>query len=133
MEVSKYEYFAKQVFKSALEVHKTMGPGLLESVYEECLLLELRERGVNAKSQVELPLTYKGHPIQKNFRVDILVENELIIEVKAVEKQLLVHDAQIISYLKIADKRMGFLINFNVRLLKNGFKRFVNEYEGDWD
>lgn len=128
MDINKYEGLAKQIFIASLEVHKIMGPGLLESVYEMCLLKELQLRKISAESQVGIPLQFKGFDLSKEFRIDILVENEIIIELKSVDTLLPVHQAQIISYLKLADKRMGFLINFNVPIIKNGFKRFVNNY-----
>jgi len=105
-----------------------MGPGLLESIYEECLYKEIILRNLSVEKQVFLPLIYKGDELKKDFRLDLLVEGEIIIEIKAVETILPVHEAQIISYLKLAGKKMGFLINFNVPLIKQGFKRFVNGY-----
>jgi GxxExxY protein len=123
-----YEFLAKNIFESSLEVHKIMGPGLLESIYEFCLAKELRIRGISVKTQVPIPLFYKGHEIDKDFRIDILIEDKIIVEVKAVESILPVHQAQITSYLKLYDSRMGFLINFNTSLIKDGFKRFVNNY-----
>lgn len=128
MEIDKYEELAKKIFLASLEVHKIMGPGLLESVYELCLLKELHLREVLAESQVGIPLQFKGFDLFKEYKIDILVEKEIIIELKSVDTILPVHHAQIISYLKLADKRMGFLINFNVPVIKNGFKRFVNNY-----
>ncbi|MNE94957.1 hypothetical protein D3C80_1929820 [compost metagenome] len=105
-----------------------MGPGLLESVYEMCLLTELQLRNIFTECQVVIPLQFKGFNLSKEYRIDILVEKEIIIELKSVDTLLPVHEAQIISYLKLADKRMGFLINFNVPIIKNGFRRFVNNY-----
>ena len=128
MDIPKYEELAKQIFLASLEVHKIMGPGLLESVYEMCLLKELHLRNISAESQVGIPLQFKGFDLSKEYKIDILVEKELIIELKSVDTILPVHQAQLISYLKLADKRMGFLINFNVPVIKNGFKRFVNNY-----
>lgn len=122
------EYLAKQIFLAALEVHKNLGPGLLESVYEFALLKELQLRNIISVYQVKIPLFYKGFDTGKDFFVDILVENEIVIEIKSVEILHPVHTAQILSYLKLADKRMGFLINFNVPLMKDGFKRLVNNY-----
>ena len=119
---------SKEILDASIVVHREMGPGLLESVYEVCLIEELRLRNINAVSQIELPLIYKNKKLNKNFRIDILVESEIIIELKTVDKILPVHEAQIISYLKLADKRLGFLINFNVSLLKQGFNRFVNKF-----
>lgn len=128
MNIHQYEELAKQIFLASLEVHKIMGPGLLESVYEMCLLRELQLRNISAESQVGIPLQFKGFDLFKEYKIDVLVENEIILELKSVDTILPVHQAQIISYLKLADKRMGFLINFNVPIIKNGFKRFVNNY-----
>jgi GxxExxY protein len=113
---------------ASLEVHKELGPGLLESVYEYVLLVEFNIRNIFVQRQVLVPLFYKRLPTGKEFFIDMLIENEIIIELKAIEGILPVHEAQIFSYLKLADKRMGFLINFNVPLIKNGFRRFVNNY-----
>jgi GxxExxY protein len=126
MEKEELNKIAKEIVDSCLTVHKLMGPGLLESIYEECLFKELQLRSINVVSQKAIPLVYKGHELSKDFRVDLLVENEIIIELKSVEEILAVHEAQLISYLKLADKRLGFLVNFNVSLIKNGIKRFAN-------
>ena len=128
MEEEEYEYFAKQIFTSALEVHKQLGPGLLESAYQAAFEMELKWRNIGFATQVRLPLIYKGAPTEKDFVIDLLVEHEIIVEFKAVEVMLPVHAAQLLSYLRLADKRLGFLINFNVALLKDGFKRVVNNY-----
>jgi GxxExxY protein len=128
MEKERYEYLARQIFLAALEVHKAMGPGLLESVYTFSLLKEFELRQTAVEVQKKVPLFYKGYNTNKDFFIDILVEDHIIIELKAVEGLLPVHQAQLISYLKLTDMRMGFLINFNVDLLKNGFKRVVNNY-----
>lgn len=128
MNRDQYNSFSKQVLDAAITVHKEMGPGLLESVYEYCLIKELELRGVFVQNQVVVPLIYKGFNLNKDYRIDILVEREIILELKAVEVLLPVHEAQIISHLKLTDKKLGFLINFNVPLLKNGFKRFVNNF-----
>ena len=128
MEREKLNKLSKQILEASLEVHKIMGPGLLESVYEACLMKELEIRGIKALNQVRIPLIFKGYELDKDYRIDVFVENEIIIEIKAVENMLPVHEAQIISYLKLADKRLGFLINFNVPLLKEGFRRFVNKF-----
>jgi GxxExxY protein len=128
MTKEQYNKLSKQILDASLTVHKEMGPGLLESVYESCLLQELSLRNIKVESQVFLPLHYKGVELNKDFRIDILVENEIIIELKAVDTILPVHEAQIISYLKLADKKLGFLINFNVPLIKDGFRRFINGY-----
>ena len=128
MEKERFELLANQIFKSALEVHKALGPGLLESVYEFSMLEELKIREIQFRSQTKVPLFYKGHDTSKEFFIDILVEEEIIIELKSAESILPVHYAQLLSYMKLADKKMGFLINFNVPLLKDGFKRLVNNY-----
>lgn len=128
MTEQEYNRLSKEILDSAITVHKEMGPGLLESVYEYCLIAELRSRNIKTEGQVYLPLYYKGLELDKNFRMDLLVEKEIVIEIKSVDVLLAVHEAQIISYLKLADKWLGFLNNFNVPLLKNGFKRFVNGY-----
>lgn len=123
-----YERLSHEILDSSIVVHKEMGPGLLESVYQYCLVKELRSRNIFVQEQILVPLYYNGQMLDKDFRLDLLVAEEIIIEIKAVEVLLPVHDAQIISYLKLADKRLGFLINFNVPLLKQGFRRFVNNY-----
>lgn len=128
MNKNELNQLSKEILASAITVHKEMGPGLLESVYELCLLKELQLRGINAENQVLVPLFYKGEQLNKDFRIDILVEKEIVIELKAVDILLPVHDAQIISYLKLTNKKLGFLINFNVPLLKEGFNRFVNNF-----
>jgi GxxExxY protein len=104
-----------------------MGPGLLEAVYQHCMIKELRSRDIFVSMMVPVPLHYKGEPLNKDYFIDILVEDEIILELKATEGIPPVHEAQIISYLKLANKRLGFLINFNVPLLKQGFKRYVNK------
>ena len=128
MNREKLNNLSKQIVDASISVHKEMGPGLLESVYEYCLLKEFELRGINAINQVIVPLYYKGELLTKDYRIDILVENEIIIELKAVDILLPVHEAQIISYLKLADKKLGFLLNFNVELMKKGIRRFVNNF-----
>ncbi len=128
MEKQASEYYAKQLVDAAYRVHKELGPGLLESVYLYCLIEELNRRGIKAEQEVLLPLFYRGNKLNKDFRLDILVENEIIIEIKAVEILLPVHKAQLISYLKLSNKRLGFLINFNVPVFKDGIHRYVNSY-----
>jgi len=119
---------ADKIIGAAIEVHRELGPGLLESVYEHCLMAELKKRGLHVQSQVKLPVIYKGEKLQKDFFIDILVENEIVIELKCVEKVLPVHQVQLVTYLKLADKRLGYLLNFNVPLLKNGIYRKVNNF-----
>ena len=119
---------SKIILDASISVHRIMGPGLLESIYVECLVYELKNRGLIVDTEVTIPLIYKEKKLSKRFRIDVLVENEIIIEVKAIEILLPVHEAQIISHLKLADKRLGFLINFNVPILIKGLKRFVNNF-----
>jgi GxxExxY protein len=121
-------FFSGLILDAAIEVHREMGPGLLESVYQACLLKELSDRKLQVQAQVQIPLIYKGSILNKDYVIDILVENEILLELKAIEEILPVHEAQIISYLKLAHKHLGLLINFNVPLLKQGFKRFVNNF-----
>ncbi len=128
MQKEEFNTISKEILDAAITVHKEMGPGLLESVYEYCLAEELYLRKLNIRNQVAVPLFYKGKELKKDFRIDILVEDEIIIELKAVDVILPVHEAQIISYLKLSEKKLGFLINFNVPLLKQGFRRFVNNF-----
>jgi len=115
-----------KVIEAAMRVHSALGPGLLESAYEACLLHELRKREFKVLSQVTLPLHYDGLAIDAGYRIDIMVESSIIVELKAVEKILPIHEAQLISYLKLSNKKLGILINFNVVHLKNGIKRMAN-------
>jgi len=117
---------SKIIFNSALKVHKALGPGLLEKAYEECLFYELRKSGLFVEKQKSLPLIYEEVNLEVGYRVDILVENKVVIEVKAVEALNDVHLAQILTYLKLSDCKLGLLINFNVTLIKNGIRRVVN-------
>jgi GxxExxY protein len=115
-----------KIIASAMKVHSVLGPGLLESAYEACLLYELRKIGLKTLSQVSLPIMYDGLQIDAGYRIDLLVEDCLIVELKAVEKLLPIHDAQTLSYLKLSGKRLGLIINFNVVHLKDGIKRIAN-------
>lgn len=114
--------------KYLIAVHRELGPGLLESVYEYALLKEFEIRGIKCVNRIAVELFYKGHSTGKFYEMDILVEDAIVIELKAVEMMHPVFDAQIISYLKLANKPLGILVNFNVPLLKDGFKRFVNNF-----
>jgi GxxExxY protein len=117
-----------QIRDACITVHKELGPGLLESVYVYSLKTELVCRGIKAETNIRVPLFYKGHDTGKYYEIDLLVENEIIIEAKAVETMHPVYKAQIISYLKLTGKRLGYLINFNVVLMKDGFSRVVNDF-----
>jgi len=114
----------ERIISCAIEVHSTLGPGLLESVYEEALAQELTIRGIAYEKQKEIALKYKGKEIGKH-RIDFLIENEVIVELKAVETMVKIYEAQILTYLKAMDKRVGLLINFNVERLKDGIKRRI--------
>ena len=119
------EEIAKRIVASAYTVHKTIGPGLLEKVYEVCLCHELKKRGLKCERQVSVPIIYDGIRFDEAFKLDILVEESIICELKAVDEMNPVWNAQIISHLKLLDKHLGFLINFNVPIIKKGIKRFI--------
>jgi len=114
------------VIGGAIEVHRTLGPGLLESVYEECLAVELGLRGLRCERQRPIPLEYKGRRLGVDLKIDLLVDDRIVVELKAVENLLPVHEAQLITYLRLSGKEVGLLINFNVPLLKDGLRRFLN-------
>lgn len=113
------------IVDAAFQVHQTLGPGLLESVYEQCLEYELKNRGVEIQRQVQVPLRYKDLQFDCGFRVDLLVDDAVVVELKAVEVVLPIHRAQILTYLKLTGHRVGLLINFNQTKIKNGIERFV--------
>ena len=119
------ERLAKQVVDAAFRVHTKLGPGLLERVYEECLIYELKKKGLKVEQQVLLPIVYDELHLENALRIDILVENCIVIELKAVEVTLPVHKFQVLTYLKLSGHRLGFLINFNVPFIKEGIKRLV--------
>jgi len=114
----------EQVIGCAIEVHRRLGPGLLESAYEECLSYELESAGLSIERQVPVPVVYKDIKLEYGYRIDILVERTVVIELKAIEAFAPVHEAQILTYMKFAQKSIGLLINFNVTLLKEGIKRY---------
>ena len=115
-----------QVVDSAMEVHSALGPGLLESAYEGCLKYELTSRGLAVACQCELPVTYKSVSLDFGYRIDMIVEGAVVVELKAVDKVLPIHEAQLLSYLKLSRKRLGLLINFHTVHLRDGIKRMVN-------
>lgn len=123
-----YVQLGSNILDASISVHKELGPGLLESVYHFALLKEFELRGIQAKSQVPVNLFYKGFDTEKHFLIDMLIEDEVIIELKSVDVLHPVYKAQIISYLKLSDKYLGYLINFKVPLLKDGFHRLVNNF-----
>ena len=115
-----------EIIGSAIEVHRNLGPGLLESTYEECMTYELQERQLTIKRQIEIPVLYKGTQLEQKYRIDLLVNNQVITELKSVNKLEPVHDAQLLTYLKLANKRYGLLLNFNVPVMKQGIRRLLN-------
>ena len=117
------------IVDAAMKVHTALGPGLLESVYEKCLKHELIKRGLSVQSQVWVPVVYDGVEMEGAYKIDLLVEGQVVVELKVVEQILEVHKAQLLSYLKLADKRVGLLINFNVVHLRNGIRRLVNHHQ----
>jgi GxxExxY protein len=117
--------YARAAVNAALTVHRELGPGLLESVYETCLCHELRECGLEVKRQVAIPILYKGQLLDNGYRADLIIEDCVLIELKAVEKILPVHEAQILSYLRLGGYRLGFLMNFALPRMADGIKRFV--------
>jgi GxxExxY protein len=114
------------IIGTAIEVHRALGPGLLESAYATCLVYELRQRGVKVLEQIPLPLVYKEVKLDCGYRLDLLVNDAVIVEVKSVDSLAPIHEAQLLSYLKLADCKIGLLINFNVKMLKHGIKRLAN-------
>ena len=117
-----------KVIGCAIEVHRSIGPGLLESAYEECLCYELSQSGLEFKRQVPLPVVYKAVRLDCGYKLDIIVENSVILEIKAVEKLVSIHEAQLLSYLRMLDMRLGLLLNFHSAVLKDGIKRIVNNF-----
>ena len=116
------------IIGAAIDVHKELGPGLLESVYEECLRIELESKGIKVEIQKDLPLFYKGKNTGKTYRIDMLVDDRIIVKQKSVEALKSVNEIQTVTYLRLSNLRVGLLINFNVPVLKNGIKRKVNNY-----
>lgn len=127
-EKEQLDLITKEIIGAAIEVHRRLGPGLLESAYEACLVFELRERGLKIEQQKPLPVIYRDVKLDCGYRLDLVVEDSVIVEIKAIEQLLPVHDAQLLSYLRLSNKNVGLLINFHVRLLKNGIKRIVHEF-----
>lgn len=121
----KADKLSYQVIGAAIEVHKALGPGLLESAYEECLCQELKLQNIPFERQVELPIEYKGMQLSAGYRMDIVVGGLVVVELKAIEKTLPIHEAQLITYLRLSKIRLGLLMNFNVDVLKNGIIRRV--------
>ena len=118
---------SSEIIKAAIAVHKELGPGLLETVYQSCMLIELASMGIEVESEVSVPVVYRGRKVNaQGFRLDLLVENTIVVELKSVEKVDPVHKKQLLTYLRLADKPLGLLINFNESLLKDGITRIIN-------
>ena len=126
LSIDELNKITEAIIGAAIEVHRALGPGLLESAYVTCLVYELRQRGFKVLEQVPLPLVYKEVKLDCGYRLDLLVNDVVIVEVKSVEGLAPIHEAQLLSYLKLADCKIGLLINFNVKLLKHGIKRLAN-------
>ncbi|HNR53756.1 MAG TPA: GxxExxY protein [Flavobacteriales bacterium] len=124
----KYNELSELIIEAAIEVHRELGPGLLESIYEMCLAQELREHGVEVTQQMAVPIIYKGRRMPNDLRLDLLVDDRIIVEVKAVEEFHPVHQAQLLTYLKLTDKRVGLLLNFHSPVITKGIKRMMNGY-----
>lgn len=118
-----FQGLSKRIIGCAIEVHRTLGPGLLESVYRTCLAYELDKNGLTVKTEVHLPVKYKVLTLQSAYRIDMIVEDEVLLELKAVEQLLPLYGAQLLSYLRLSDKKLGLLMNFNVPVLKQGIRR----------
>jgi GxxExxY protein len=126
MNESERDPLTEQVIGAAIEVHRVLGPGLLESVYEHCLSHELKARGIEHRTQLELPVIYKGTPLDCHFFMDVVIPGRLVVELKTVEKLMPIHQAQLLTYMKLSGLRLGLLLNFNVALLKDGIKRMIH-------
>ena len=120
-----HEHLTERIIGAAIEVHRHLGPGLLEGIYEECLSLELSSRCLSLERQVALPTEYKGHKVAADLKIDLWIEQKVIVELKTVEKLLPIHEAQLLTYLRLSGCRLGFLMNFNVTTYKSGLRRVV--------
>jgi len=128
-ETPREDWITGEIIGAAIEVHRELGPGLLESAYEQCLCHELSLRGLAFQRQVDLPVVYKGIRLDCGYRMDVVVEETVVVELKTVDKLLPIHDAQLLTYLKLYRRQLGLLLNFNVPVLKDGLKRIVNNYK----
>jgi GxxExxY protein len=120
-----YEYLTSKIIAAAIEVHKVIGPGMLESAYEECMAHELNQQGLAFERQKAIPVIYKKIKLDCGYRIDLLIEKKIIIELKSIDALAKIHEAQILTYMRFAGIKVGLLINFNVTVLKNGIKRYV--------
>ena len=128
-ETRREDNLTEGIIGCAIEVHKALGPGLLESAYEECLCFELAQNGYRLERQVPLPVVYKGITLDCGYKMDVVVDDFVVLELKTVEKILPIHEAQLLTYLKLYRRQLGLLLNFNVPVLKDGVKRLVNNYK----
>ena len=126
-EVDELNRLSNETIGAAIEVHRHLGPGLLESAYESCLCWELRQRGFDVENQVPVPIRYKGIALDEGYRIDLLVEGKLLLELKSIDKVLPIHTAQVLTYLKMTGLKMALILNFNVSLMRSGIKRIVNQ------
>lgn len=120
-----FEPLSHAVIGAAIEVHRCLGPGMLESAYEECLVYELQSKGIQVKRQVPVPVVYKDVRLECGYRIDVLVEDTIVVELKSVDSLLPVHEAQVLTHMRFAHKHVGLLVNFNVKVLKKGLRRYV--------
>ncbi len=115
-----------EIIGAAIDIHRILGPGLLESAYEECMVFELSERGFTIRRRLELPVRYRGKKLDAGYRIDLLINEEVIVELKSIQRIEPIHQAPLLTYLKLADKRFGLLLNFNVPVMKQGIGRLIN-------
>ena len=127
-ETDELNRLSNEVIGAAIEVHRHLGPGLLESAYESCLNWELRQRGLIVELQVPVPIHYKELLLDEGYRIDFLVEGKLVLELKSIDKLLPIHTAQVLTYLKMTGLKMALLLNFNIELMRSGIKRIVNDF-----
>jgi GxxExxY protein len=133
-EDDRLDEISHRIIGAAIEVHRHLGPGLLESAYQSCLAFELKQLGVKLEEQKPRPVVYKQVRLDCGYRLDLVVEDEIIVEIKAIEKLLPIHETQLSSYLRLAKKRVGLLMNFHVPVLKTGLKRILNEFpDSEWE
>ena len=125
METYEHSELTRQIIGAAIEIHRHLGPGLLESTYESCLVYELEQLGLGVQRQVALPVVYKELQLPKAYRIDLLVNEQIVVELKAVDNILPVHEAQVLSYLKLSKLKVGLLLNFHVKMMKDGVRRFA--------
>ena len=123
---------SEAIIGACIEVHRCLGPGLLESVYEECLCHEVNLRGIHFRRQVNIPVVYKGLALGSSYRIDVLVEEQIVVELKSVDEVSSLHVAQLLTYLKLTDKEVGLLVNFNVALVKHGVRRLTHRKNSLW-